>query len=494
MFTLACFDLDNTLFDHDIAEQAAYANVLSYLDKTLDITCSMDDIIQAKQQVKQLTHTYERTFYIKNILIKHNAPNLLKHLTICHDLYWNTFLENTHLFPYVKETLMLFPKRKIITNFTLAHQLKKCKHLGILDLFDDILTSEEFGTTKPSSTIFHQATLPHKKEKCCMIGDRPHEDILGAKQVGMFTILLDRHRNIPIHIAPMQLTVASFEELHRFFTNILENLTTFLTLCHRVGERSDFTQHTGGNVSIKWNHEGHHLMIIKASGCHLADITKTSGWSLLLINETNFTKIYGEQPSIETSMHITMKQSIVLHCHPPIPPIPSIPTIPYVPPGQLLADSLKPYCESPMVYLENHGIVVQGNNATDTLSLLDTCRSFKSYSYCNTISTFMQGGITLLSKEQHANPSNQFFTPDTAVFLCGIFTSLEEAKQSRHERFVLVHNSNLYCHAPTHTQAKAMLELLDVHLQLSKLGLSPLSDEECKKLQTRPDEKHRVNM
>ena len=68
-----------------------------------------------------------------------------------------------------------------------------------------------------------------------------------------------------------------------------------------------------------------------------------------------------------------------------------------------------------------------------------------------------------------------------------------EAKESKCQRFVLVNEKNAYCHAPTYAQAKAMLELLDVHVQLSSLGIEPLSEEECERLQTRPDETFRLH-
>ena len=494
MFTLACFDLDNTLFDHDTSETAAYTAVANYIQTHLHIHCTIEDLLASKREVKRIGATYERALYFKAFLKKYKLANWLHHVQTCHTIYWDTFYEHMKLFPGVQETISLFHTRRIITNFTLVHQLEKLSKLGIIDMFDDIISSEECFSSKPSPIIYTQATKGHKMEKCCMIGDREIEDIEGAMCIGMVAICIQPKQHTPLLLQKGQIRVQDFVTLYEFLRSVKTHLIDFIWLCHRVGERSDLTQHTGGNVSIKWTHEMYKLILIKASGCHLAEVNDTCGWSLLYYDVTNkkYEVLFGERPSIETCMHTAMNKPIVIHCHPPsiLSCSTLTPFIPYVPPGEELASILLPFHNSPVIYLGNHGIVVSDEEMSDALVNLDRyCHATPEQQFCNRISEKRKGGITLLSKNHLSNVSNQFFTPDTAVFLCEIFTCLDEA---RNERFVLVHEGHTYCHAPTLQSAKAMLELLDVHIQLSQSGILPLPREEINRLQNRPDEKFRL--
>ncbi len=86
----------------------------------------------------------------------------------------------------------LKPKYKmhIITNGFEEVQHKKMKNSDLLPFFDKIITSEEVGVKKPNPIIFNYAlekseALP---EESIMIGDNFEADILGAKNVGMYTI------------------------------------------------------------------------------------------------------------------------------------------------------------------------------------------------------------------------------------------------------------------------------------------------------------------
>ncbi len=63
---------------------------------------------------------------------------------------------------------------------------------GFIDLFDTIITSSEVGKRKPHPFIFEFALkrLEVKPAEAIFVGDDIYEDIYGAKQVGMKTILI----------------------------------------------------------------------------------------------------------------------------------------------------------------------------------------------------------------------------------------------------------------------------------------------------------------
>ena len=70
---------------------------------------------------------------------------------------------------------------------------------GVLDAFDALVWSSDLPYTKPHPSAFHAAmdavgiTDP---ARCVYVGDRPYDDISGAKSVGMRAVLVP-HSDIP---------------------------------------------------------------------------------------------------------------------------------------------------------------------------------------------------------------------------------------------------------------------------------------------------------
>jgi len=103
---------------------------------------------------------------------------------------WRTDLET--LYPQTKEILEQLGQEYELG--IIANQLpgleERLKDFGILDYFDAIFSSAEFGLAKPDPAIFKLALqktncLPHQ---AIMIGDRLDNDIVPAKRIGMKTI------------------------------------------------------------------------------------------------------------------------------------------------------------------------------------------------------------------------------------------------------------------------------------------------------------------
>ncbi len=85
------------------------------------------------------------------------------------------------------------------------------KNLGLASYFDFILASTVVGSAKPDSLIFEEALRQSgvAKEKACHIGDEPQADLLGARNAGLHSILIDR-KGIHENLSPK---IQSFEEL-----------------------------------------------------------------------------------------------------------------------------------------------------------------------------------------------------------------------------------------------------------------------------------------
>lgn len=70
---------------------------------------------------------------------------------------------------------------------------------GVFDLFDACVWSSDLAYTKPHPTAFRAAMdalgMAHP-ERCVYVGDRPYDDISGAKGIGMRAVLVP-HSDIP---------------------------------------------------------------------------------------------------------------------------------------------------------------------------------------------------------------------------------------------------------------------------------------------------------
>ncbi len=101
------------------------------------------------------------------------------------------------LFPYAIDILTYLHNRKyklhIITNGFEEVQKVKLMESKMKKFFDKVITSEEAGVKKPESDIFYYAFEKSgaNARESIMIGDDYEVDIIGAKKVGMRTILFD---------------------------------------------------------------------------------------------------------------------------------------------------------------------------------------------------------------------------------------------------------------------------------------------------------------
>lgn len=69
------------------------------------------------------------------------------------------------------------------------------RHFDLEGLMTVTVSSSEFGVMKPDPRIFHEALslMQVSPDQAVMVGDSLTHDVLGARQVGMRGVLLDRH-------------------------------------------------------------------------------------------------------------------------------------------------------------------------------------------------------------------------------------------------------------------------------------------------------------
>ena len=117
------------------------------------------------------------------------------------DDFWEISLEMHarygKLFPDAVETIKTLKELGfhvgIITDSDNDYIEAHLKALGIYELFDSITTSEDAGFYKPHPRPFQLALerAGVEPEEALYVGDNPAKDCIGAKNVGMLSVLLD---------------------------------------------------------------------------------------------------------------------------------------------------------------------------------------------------------------------------------------------------------------------------------------------------------------
>ena len=90
-------------------------------------------------------------------------------------------------------------KLGLVTNGFAATHHDKIDRLGLRDRMDAFFIADEVGMIKPDPQLYRHAchVLGSEPARTAMVGDRYARDILGAHEVGLFTVLVDVHA-IPI--------------------------------------------------------------------------------------------------------------------------------------------------------------------------------------------------------------------------------------------------------------------------------------------------------
>lgn len=192
------FDLDHTLWDFTTNSRATLAELHGELGLAAEGIADANELISAYEEVnRELWGKYEQGHIPKEVMRVLRFRTALRGFgvtrrglaeTMSHE-YLERCPRRTELFPGVLTLLHdLRPHYAlhIITNGFDEVQRVKLKSSGIDGLFQEVVTSERAGASKPSPVIFAHAqkrtrALP---EESLMVGDNVLSDMLGARQAG----------------------------------------------------------------------------------------------------------------------------------------------------------------------------------------------------------------------------------------------------------------------------------------------------------------------
>ena len=214
MIKAVIFDIDNTLYDYDRANAAAMTAVENYAEAHFGwsrreteslVKDSYEEMIQLSGR-KAVIHN--RLIRFQRILEQKSLP-LSPHALRMYDIYWDTLTASSVLFPGLTDSLLALKEQRIRlgigTNMTSVMQFRKLEALGLLPLFDFIVSSEEAGAEKPDISLF---LLCCKKadclpEECAYVGDNLKNDVIGAEEAGLKGIWFDPKKEPLSEDAPL---------------------------------------------------------------------------------------------------------------------------------------------------------------------------------------------------------------------------------------------------------------------------------------------------
>ncbi len=190
------FDLDNTLYNYNGADEAAKVELCRYAEQRFGL--SPDETMKLHreimdEQMEELGRTaasHSRMIRCQRMLERLEKP-LFPHAQAMCRIYWETLFDHMEIEQGAAELLRALSlygiKVGVGTNMTAWVQFEKINRLKLGPYISSMVTSEEAGAEKPDLKFFlyvlkKMGCLP---EECLFIGDDPRLDYLGAKAAGL---------------------------------------------------------------------------------------------------------------------------------------------------------------------------------------------------------------------------------------------------------------------------------------------------------------------
>lgn len=185
-------DLDNTLVDRDAAFRA-------WARSTVRGSGGDDDGVAAVLAADD--HGYGDRAEVVRAL--RDATGLTGADAVLRDRVMTEHVERIRCYPGVVEALHRQREEGVrivvVSNGTGRQQRAKIARVGLTELVDGIVLSEEVGVAKPDPRIFAAACEGTEDgEPVWMVGDNPRADILGARDAGLPATWVSHGRAWPV--------------------------------------------------------------------------------------------------------------------------------------------------------------------------------------------------------------------------------------------------------------------------------------------------------
>ena len=196
MIKAVIFDLDNTLYNFDAANEFGIRALAAYTEPVFgwDYPKMKDLYEESREKLTErmgdVGSAHNRLLRFQNLLEEKKLP-LHPHALEMAKAYWRGVLDNMALSPGAREIMEELRRMGIRiglgTDMTAYMQYEKLIRLGLMEYMDFIVSSEEAGTDKPGNAFFmlcarKAGCLPGE---CLFIGDNIIRDYGGASAAGM---------------------------------------------------------------------------------------------------------------------------------------------------------------------------------------------------------------------------------------------------------------------------------------------------------------------
>ena len=225
-------DLDNTLYDYKIAENAAENVIKVAFNKKFGIKETdfykffEESKINVKENLENSASSHSRLLYIQNFLERIGLGSKISLFLEFEQLYWLSFMENMklhdHVIDFLEELRLSDIKCSIVSDLTTSIQIRKLMYLNLTEFFCNITTSEEVRLDKPDPEIFFKSKekVDPKLKNIWMIGDSYERDIVGAKQSLNATTILFTKKDAP-RDSKVDASFSNYNDLTRLIKTLI---------------------------------------------------------------------------------------------------------------------------------------------------------------------------------------------------------------------------------------------------------------------------------
>jgi HAD superfamily hydrolase (TIGR01549 family) len=194
------FDFDNTLEEWSGAQEHALEMTAKKVHERFDVDAAAFRGAFEHERLKFEGKTTDPLLYGRNVWLSRAFGRLGKMVALTEierleEEYWGYVDEKAYLYPGVPELLRGIRLRKAILSDADGDRKWKTARihkLGVDRLVRTIVVSNDAGANKPDPRPFLHVCklLEVEPDECVMVGDHPETDLLGAKRLGMATVLV----------------------------------------------------------------------------------------------------------------------------------------------------------------------------------------------------------------------------------------------------------------------------------------------------------------
>lgn len=223
------FDLDDTLHDDTTAYRSAARSVAEAVarERGIEAQALVDAYdgaamgfwaaLTAEHLNRAIGDERERMWYEALRLVGIDDRDLARRAA---QAYVDARADVLELYPGALDLLAALRERGcklgLVTNGFAATHHDKIDRLGLRDRMDAFFLADEVGMVKPDPELFRHAcrVLGSEPSRTVMVGDRYERDVTGAREAGLYTVLIDPHAiPLPEGAPPPDARVASIADV-----------------------------------------------------------------------------------------------------------------------------------------------------------------------------------------------------------------------------------------------------------------------------------------